>query len=758
MDHARTIAMATTLLADGRAEDVADMVEPLLDAVTAPAADTGQILLRGLMARVEVTHRDHLDPAFKLLPSVEEVAGSCTCVRAEVALWRGWVHARRSETIDEAFWALHLLKESQELFASICDPVGRCWALLGRARAYYALEEYGLMRRVLDDAAGLLDRLQDTQAERWLHQLRISAHRVAGQYEQAGEHVQALRSIAEDWNDRRVRGHVAAHTALLRHDRGMAPPSIIDAAEAATSLLRPEDHAASNLILWAAQAHVGALCRQKDWSEALDVLDAAEAFLPDDSSVKAPLQVLRAQVALRRGDHSQALAVLNDSVERALPRQPDLQRSGIALLYGEIFLKQGNVDDAESWLRRAQRIAHETGHHANHQRAREALADDSGGRSVPALSSEPLSNGEAPSPDLSSSSRQAQGVLPRSTVDPTAVVDGFVAESREMQAVADTIRQIQPSHSPALVTGESGAGKRLVARAIHATSGRADGPMEVISCDPTQTGEPLEARLFGIVEGDGTRRSGAVHAADGGTLVVEDVEALPRPLQSSLLHLLDAGEVTPAGSTTPEPVDVRIVATTTADLDARVQENRFRRALRDRLRVISLHVPPLRERRADISLLVRHFLDALSPADSALVSITQPAMEALLRYNWPGNVRQLRNEIERAFVHVQSEPAPTIDTDILLDTIVEEAKHSDPSRTAEENLDAILQPDQTLSDVLSRTEKAVIERVLRACGGQVTASADVLDLTRQGLYKKMKRLDIDASAFQSSPEPAPASS
>jgi DNA-binding NtrC family response regulator len=165
----------------------------------------------------------------------------------------------------------------------------------------------------------------------------------------------------------------------------------------------------------------------------------------------------------------------------------------------------------------------------------------------------------------------------------------------------------------------------------------------------------------------------------------------------------------------------------------------------------------LRERRADIPLLARHFLDRLHPDDSALVSITQPAMEALLRYNWPGNVRQLHNEIERALVHVQSEPAPTITLDMLLDTIVDTARQHTTAHTSREASDAILEPDQTLNDVLSRTEKAVIERVLRACDGQVTASADVLGLSRQGLYKKMKRLDIDASAFQSASEPAPAS-
>ena len=521
MTHARTIAMATTLLADGRAADVADMVTPLLDSVTAPAAHTGQILLRGRMARVEVAHRDHPERVFELLPSTDEVDDSCTCVRAEVALWRGWGHARRSETVDEATRALHLLKESQELFGSICDPVGRCWALLGRALAYDALDEHGLMSRVLDDASALLDRLQDTQAEGWLHELR--------------------------------------------------------------SRVRTETHE---------------------------------------------------------------------------------------------------------------------------------------GR----------------------------------TVDPTTAVDGFIAESREMQAVAETIRKIQPSHSPVLITGEGGVGKRLVARTIHETSVRAEGSVEQVSCDPTQQEEPLEARLFGTSE---DRSSGALLAADGGTLVIEDVDALPRSLQSSLLRVLDTGTTPPMEDREATPVDVRVIATTTADLDARVEEGRFRRALRNRLRVISLHVPPLRERRPDISLLARHFLNRLRPAGSALVSITQPAMEALLRYNWPSNVRQLRNEIERALVHVQSEPAPTIDLDVLHDSIVEGATQTRSSQTQEEALDAILEPDQTLSDVLSRTEKAVIERVLQACEGQVTASADVLGLTRQGLYKKMKRLDIDASAFQPSSEPAP---
>jgi len=726
MDHARTIAMATTLLADGRAEDVADMVEPLLDSVTAPAARTGQILLRGLMARVEVAHRGRPERTFELLPSIDEVADSCTCVRAEVALWRGWAHAHQSETIDETTRALHLLRESQDLFASICDPVGRCWALLGRAQAYEVLEEYGLMRRVLDDASALLDRLRDTQAERWLHELCAQAHRVAGQYKQADEHVEALRGIAEDWDDRRVRGHAVAHVALLQYERGAAPSDIIDSAETATSLLRQSDGAIFAPFLWATRAHVGALCRQAAWTDAFGLLDDAASFLPDDFQVEPVLQTLRAQVALRRGNAEHALSGLDDAFERRLSLIPNLQRSRVALLYGRIFAAQGRSDESETWFHRTRRTARETGHRVNERRALEALT----------------------------AGPEDRAASPSTPVDPSAAVQEFIAESRGMQAVAETICEIQPSHSPVLVTGEDGVGKHLMARTIHETSVRADGPLETISCDPTQAGESLEAQLFGT-ESDGASRSGAVQAARGGTLIVEDIDALPPPLQSSLLRLLDTGEIPAASTPDAGPLDVRLVATTTADLDVRVAEGRFDRALRDRLRAISLHVPPLRERRSDIPLLTRHFLNRLRPDGSSVVSITQPAMEALLRYNWPGNVRQLRNEIERALVHIQSEPAPTIDLDLLLDTIVERAKKSRSPQTPRDHPDAILEPDQTLNDMLSRTEKAVIERVLRACDGQVTASADVLGLTRQGLYKKMKRLDIDASSFQPSSEPAP---
>jgi DNA-binding NtrC family response regulator len=191
-------------------------------------------------------------------------------------------------------------------------------------------------------------------------------------------------------------------------------------------------------------------------------------------------------------------------------------------------------------------------------------------------------------------------------------------------------------------------------------------------------------------------------------------------------------------------VDVRILATSSQDLEPLVHTGAFREDLYYRLNVISLHVPPLRERREDIPPLARHFARMFSPAGVPVATITKEAMDGLLRYDWPGNVRQLRNEIERAVALVSSEPAPTITLEALSTPITDAPASAHPASDAPED---ILHPDCNLDDVLARTEKSIIERVLAEYDGQVTASARELGLTRQGLYKKMKRLDIDAAAF-----------
>jgi len=979
MEHAQTIAMARNLLAEGRAEDVVQMVNPLLEPVDAPAASTGQLLLRALRARIEIVHRDDTQRALELLPSLGTIGDLCTCVRAEVALWRGWAHARRHADSGEAARALHLLEAARDLFESIHDPNGQCWALLGRAQALFAMDEYALLRHELREADTLAEKLNDKQVDRWRHELYIPALRFEGRYDEAERHVNALRSLGKEWDDRRVRGYAAAHAAALRYDLGKPPTTIIETAETAEALLRRVDNRAHYPLLAAYHAHTGALLRRGHWSEALGVINEAEEAVRDNPVDQAHLQTLRARIALRRDDLTRADELLDDLIEQAHHLPHGLQRSHVALLHGEVLARQNQLDAAYTWMQRAHRNARETGHRGNQLRTLLTMARTAAARAdldsaqahldaadayddyfrvlpfavlrfsaegaiaqsddrpsaaadayrhalsaaemmqdryrtaslrlalaqldsdderahelataarsafdamdagsevevATALANQTDTTEQASSSHSSTASASslaqrlartslspplvantlleaaatllpnrwlgvyrlsADGIaspvhetghrpdglqLPsgtdeeedggpvqwlrlhtsrpcfvlgaevedarssdwkkaRSTLrdwrplvrlalerallhqQPTAPAadaslnaDEFVAESEAMQSVAAELRRLRTSHSPVLITGESGVGKGQLARLVHATSRRADGPFKRVACANMQH-VPLAERLFGRVDSDGTLTPGAVHETDGGTLFLEDVDALPSPVQTSLLHLLKAGETVPEGGTDAVPVDVRIVASTTENLDEQVRNANFRPGLCERMSVISLHVPSLRNRRADIPLLVRHFLDVLRPEGAALASITQPAMEALLRYDWPGNVRQLRNEVERALVHVSSEPAPTIDRTVLLDTIVEQAQSK--GAPAADDPDAILNPNQTLNDVLSQTEAAVIKRVLRACEGQVTASAEVLGLSRQGLYKKMKRLDIDASDFQSptDPEPAPA--
>ena len=984
MEHAQTIAMATDLLAEGRAEDVVQMVDPLLEPVDAPAASTGQVMLHALRARVEVAHRDDTERALSLLPSLPAIDDLCTCARAEVTLWRGWAYARRHTDSREAVRALRLLDDAEGLFDSIHDPSGRCWALLGRAQAYFAIDEYALMREVLRDADGLAEKLNDRQIDRWRHELNIPALRFEGRYHAAERHVDALRSLGKDWNDRRVRGYAAAHAAALRYDLGQPPDTIIETAETAEALLRQVENQVHYPLLAAYHAHVGAYLRRGQWDDALHTVDEAEAAVRNDPVDQAHLQTLRARIALRRDELSRAEPLLNDLIEQVHHLPHGLHRSHVALLQGEILARREQLDEAYTWMKRAHRNARETGHQGNQLRTLLRLARTAAARSdtetarqyldaadayddyfsvlpyatkrfaaegavaqastrpdgdrdavkayrhalsgasmmqdryrcaslqlalaqledddrahaladaaqstfdalgagteeavataladgatpteaTEAASTEPypsLSNSTttlgatlaqaslslplvvktwvdavasllpdrwigvsrrpdegiasilhesgsrpgdlqgAPSPAAESDDGPVQWLRLRdasptfllgvevsderdsdwqaatakirdwlplvrlaleralhhhpprddSNTEAPIPVEGFVAESTAMRTVAEQVRRIRTSHSPVLITGEDGVGKRLLARAVHATSERVEGPFRHVACANMQH-EPIAERIFGRVDADGNLVPGAVHATDTGTLVIEDVDALPLSVQSSLLQLLETGEVVPEGGTEAVPVDVRVVATTTDCLEEQVRKDHFRPELCEHLNIISLRMPPLRERRADIPLLVRHFLDVLRPDDATMVPVTQPAVEALIRYDWPGNVRQLRNELERALVHVSSEPAPTIDHDVLLDRIVDEAKaNATPSA---DDPDAILHPNQTLSDVLAETETAVIERVLRACDGQVTASAEVLGLSRQGLYKKMKRLDIDASAFQPSDDPDP---
>ena len=231
-------------------------------------------------------------------------------------------------------------------------------------------------------------------------------------------------------------------------------------------------------------------------------------------------------------------------------------------------------------------------------------------------------------------------------------LDHIIGASPKMREIFDLIQTIAPQSSRVLITGESGTGKELVARAIHENSARVRAPFITINCGAFPE-TLLESELFGYIKGSFTganeNRAGLFQAADGGTLFMDEIGNMSPTMQVRLYRVLQEGKVRPIGSTEETDVDVRVIAATNKDLEKEIAEGRFREDLNYRLSVIPVHLPPLRERREDIPLLTRNFLERFRKSTGKNIEGIEPkAMERLEAYDWPGNVRELENTIERA--------------------------------------------------------------------------------------------------------------
>jgi DNA-binding NtrC family response regulator len=229
-----------------------------------------------------------------------------------------------------------------------------------------------------------------------------------------------------------------------------------------------------------------------------------------------------------------------------------------------------------------------------------------------------------------------------------------------MRRLRDDIAQLGGSDATVVVTGESGSGKEVVARAVHALSRRARAPFLAFNCAAVPR-ELFEGQLFGYRRGAFTGATsdnpGVFRAADGGTLFLDEIAELPLDVQPKLLRALENGEILPLGERRPVRVDVRVISATHRDLSRAVADGRFREDLYWRLHVVPLRVPPLRERPEDVVSLARHFLRALVPPGQPVPGLGPDAVAAMLAYNWPGNVRELRNALERA---VAFTPVPAV--------------------------------------------------------------------------------------------------
>ncbi len=320
--------------------------------------------------------------------------------------------------------------------------------------------------------------------------------------------------------------------------------------------------------------------------------------------------------------------------------------------------------------------------------------------------------------------RELEGELDR-----RAALESIIARSQPMKRVVDMIRDLSSNESNVLIQAESGTGKELTARALHSTSPRGDGPFVPVDCGALPEGI-IESELFGYERGAFTgavRASvGLFRSANGGTLFLDEIGELPISLQARLLRVIQEREVRPLGATESIPVDVRLIAATNRDLAEEVRRGGFRSDLFYRLRVVSIELPPLRERPEDIPELVKLFLSR-APKDSPVKGIEPDALQALVDNPWPGNIRELENCIEAALA--LSRGPWLLRADLGL------GDHSAPSATPPEGIELSLEAyeQRCLIDALKRVD------------GDVKRAAQLLGIGRSTLYRKLVHHNLNDS-------------
>jgi two-component system, NtrC family, response regulator PilR len=321
-------------------------------------------------------------------------------------------------------------------------------------------------------------------------------------------------------------------------------------------------------------------------------------------------------------------------------------------------------------------------------------------------------------------------------------LDNIIGQSPKMKAIFDLIQTVAPQNSRVLITGESGTGKELVARAIHENSSRSDAPFITINCGAFPE-TLLESELFGYTKGAFTganeNRRGLFQASHGGTLFMDEIGNMNLAMQVKLYRVLQEGKVRPLGSTEEIDVDVRVIAATNKNLEKAIAADEFREDLFYRLSVIPMHVPALRDRREDIPLLTRHFLESFRNSMSKKIDgISPEAMRRLESYDWPGNVRELENTIERA---VALESGPDISMAVLPDRVVGTAS-TFGSAMAEQEIVPLPAGGVDFERVVADTEKRYLQAALDQAGGVRTQAAELLKISYRSFRHFAKKHNL----------------
>jgi len=336
-------------------------------------------------------------------------------------------------------------------------------------------------------------------------------------------------------------------------------------------------------------------------------------------------------------------------------------------------------------------------------------------------------------------------------------IPGIIGSSPAMQAVYRLTRRVARSNASVLLLGETGTGKEMIATAIHRLSDRGSGPFVKVNCGALSE-SLLESELFGHVRGSFTgainNRTGRFEAAHTGTVFLDEINSTTLHLQIKLLRVLQEREFERVGDTQTVRVDTRVIAASNRDLTNEVEEGRFREDLYWRLNVVPIDIPPLRDRRDDVSELVAHFLNYYSELNERfVVHIQREAMQALQDHHWPGNVRELQNYVERAVVMAETDE---LTLDLLPDSVTGSEKPQG-SRLRGADVETLTyevvqrglatagpEEDSLHTKIVSRVERELIAQVMLACSNVQTKAAAKLGINRNTLHKKLKEYDLES--------------